>query len=73
MPNRAHPLGGERAGGPENGRLLGRGLGDLPVELIVVGRALSLLDGITRQLAPDLDVPAIVAHHAALPGQQDVA
>jgi hypothetical protein len=39
----------------------------------VVGRARSLLDGITRQLAPDLDVPAIVAHHAALPGQQDVA
>jgi hypothetical protein len=27
----------------------------------------------TRQLAPDLDVLAIVARHAALPGQQDVA
>jgi len=66
-------LGGERAGGPEIGRLIGRGLGDLPVEVILVGRALSLLDGITRQLAPDLDVLAIVAHHTALPGSQEGA
>jgi predicted unusual protein kinase regulating ubiquinone biosynthesis (AarF/ABC1/UbiB family) len=66
-------LDGEHAAGTENGRRLGGSLGDLPVEVILVGRALSLLDGITRQLAPDLDVLAIVAHHAALPGQQDVA
>jgi predicted unusual protein kinase regulating ubiquinone biosynthesis (AarF/ABC1/UbiB family) len=65
-------LGGEHAGETENARVLGRSLGGLPVEVILVGRALSLLDGITRQLAPDLDVLAIVAHHAALPGPQQV-
>jgi ubiquinone biosynthesis protein len=63
-------LGGEHAGEPENARALGRSLSDLPVEVILIGRALSLLDGITRQLAPDLDVLAIVAH-AALSGPQE--
>jgi predicted unusual protein kinase regulating ubiquinone biosynthesis (AarF/ABC1/UbiB family) len=66
-------LGGEHAGGTENAHALGRSLSDLPVDVILVGRALSLLDGITRQLAPDLDVLAIVTQHAALPGQQDIA
>jgi predicted unusual protein kinase regulating ubiquinone biosynthesis (AarF/ABC1/UbiB family) len=64
-------LGEEHAGGTENGRVPGRSVGDLPVEVILVGRALSLLDGITRQLAPDLDVLAIVAQHAALPGPRE--
>jgi predicted unusual protein kinase regulating ubiquinone biosynthesis (AarF/ABC1/UbiB family) len=63
-------LGGEHAGATGNARALGRSLSDLPVEVILVGRALSLLDGITRQLDPDLDVLAIVAQ-AALPGLQE--
>jgi ubiquinone biosynthesis protein len=66
-------VGEGHAGGTENARVLGRSLGDLPVEVILVGRALSLLDGITRQLAPDLDVLTIVAHHAALSGPQEGA
>src|SRR5919199_2731360 len=66
-------LGGEHTGETENARALGRSLSDLPVEVILVGRALSLLDGITRQLAPDLDVLAIVAHHAALLSPQEGA
>jgi len=40
-------------------------LGRLPVELILVGRALGLLHGITRQLDPTLDVLEVVASHAA--------
>ena len=58
-------LGGERVDGAlDVGRRLGRGLGDVPPELVTVGRALSLLDGITRSLAPDLDVLEIVGRYA---------
>jgi predicted unusual protein kinase regulating ubiquinone biosynthesis (AarF/ABC1/UbiB family) len=42
---------------------LSRSLGSIPVELLLVGRALGLLDGITKQLDPDLDTLEIVAHY----------
>jgi predicted unusual protein kinase regulating ubiquinone biosynthesis (AarF/ABC1/UbiB family) len=38
------------------GDRLGRVVGDVPLELITVGRALTLLSGITRELDPQLDV-----------------
>jgi predicted unusual protein kinase regulating ubiquinone biosynthesis (AarF/ABC1/UbiB family) len=39
-------------------------VGALPEEMVLVGRALGALGGITQTLAPDLDVLEIVAHHA---------
>src|SRR3712207_1083483 len=54
-------LGGDR----EEARPgLGASVGDLPPRLLLVGRAIGLLDGITRTLHPDLDVLEIVARHA---------
>ncbi|MBA3952483.1 MAG: AarF/ABC1/UbiB kinase family protein [Rubrobacter sp.] len=48
----------------EIGRGLGASVGDLPPRLLLVGRAIGLLDGITRTLDPDLDVLKIVARYA---------
>ncbi len=45
------------------GRSFGSGIGDIPPKLLLVGRAIGLLDGITRQLDPDLDAMQIVARH----------
>lgn len=60
-------LGGDRQEArPELGELgrgLGASVGDLPPRLLLVGRAIGLLDGITRTLDPDLDVLDIVARH----------
>jgi predicted unusual protein kinase regulating ubiquinone biosynthesis (AarF/ABC1/UbiB family) len=60
-------LGGEREEArPELGELgrgLGASVGDLPPRLLLVGRAIGLLDGITRTLDPDLDVLDIVVRH----------
>jgi hypothetical protein len=57
---------GEATQGVDLGRLgrsFGSGIGDIPPKLLLVGRAIGLLDGITRQLAPDLDAMEIVARH----------
>jgi len=58
-------LGGEQGTSavdtPAIGQQLGRSIGHIPVELILMGRALGLLDGITKQLDPDLDALEIVA------------
>jgi ubiquinone biosynthesis protein len=60
-------LGGERQdtdlGG--FGLKLGASVGDIPPKLLLVGRAIGLLDGITRQLDPDLDALEIVGHHTS--------
>lgn len=56
--------GGRQEARPELGRGLGSSVGDLPPRLLLVGRAIGLLDGITRTLDPDLDVLKIVARHA---------
>lgn len=60
-------LGGER-GEPNTdfgdfGLRLGASVGDIPPMLLLVGRAIGLLDGITRQLDPDLDALEIVGRH----------
>jgi predicted unusual protein kinase regulating ubiquinone biosynthesis (AarF/ABC1/UbiB family) len=45
----------------EIGQSLGRGLGSIPADLILVGRALGLLDGVTKQLDPDLQALEIIS------------
>ncbi len=58
--------GGREEARPELGELgrgLGSSVGDLPPRLLLVGRAIGLLDGITRALDPDLDVLEIVGRH----------
>jgi predicted unusual protein kinase regulating ubiquinone biosynthesis (AarF/ABC1/UbiB family) len=59
-------LGNEReeAGNGDLGRFglkLGSSVGGIPVELLLVGRAVGLIDGIARQLDPDIDTVGIVA------------
>lgn len=56
-------LGGEQseAGLGELGHSLGQSVGDIPPKLLLVGRAIGLLDGITRQLDPELDALEIVS------------
>jgi len=61
-------LGGERGDMDTDfedfGRRLGASVRDIPPRLLLVGRAIGLLDGITRQLDPDLDALEIVARYA---------
>ena len=63
-------LGTEESSGDEAldlgdfGRRLGASVGDIPPKLLLVGRAIGLLDGITRQLDPDLDSLEVVARYA---------
>ena len=47
----------------EAGQKLGKSIGQIPVELILMGRALGLLDGITKQLDPEVDALEIVASY----------
>ena len=68
-------LGTEESSGGEKaldlgdfGRRLGASVGDIPPKLLLVGRAIGLLDGITRQLDPELDSLEIVARHTDPPG-----
>jgi hypothetical protein len=49
------------AGDTSFGQQLTAQVGQIPVELITVGRALGLVSGITRALDPDLDTFAIAA------------
>ena len=59
-------LGGEPGGADSFegfGRRLGASVRDIPPKLLLAGRAIGLLDGITRQLAPDLDALEIVARY----------
>ena len=64
-------LGGEQEGvGSEFGdfgRRLGASVGDIPPRLLLVGRTIGLLDGITRRLDPDLDTLEIVARYTDEP------
>ena len=52
------------SGGLAAGVRLGKSIGSIPVDLLLVGRALGLLDGITRQLDPGINTLAIVATYA---------
>jgi ubiquinone biosynthesis protein len=58
-------LGGERSETDFEGfgRRLGESVRDIPPRLLLAGRAIGLLDGITRQLDPDLDALDIVARY----------
>ena len=46
------------------GLQLGKSIGTIPTDLLLVGRTLGLLDGITKQLDPNMDTMEIVAHYA---------
>ena len=54
---------GKAAGSDNAIRRLGASVGDIPPKLLLVGRALGMLDGITRQLDPELDALEIVADY----------
>ena len=62
-------LGGERQESGTDlggfGLRLGASVGDIPPKLLLIGRAIGLLDGITRQLDPDLDALEIVGRHTS--------
>ena len=56
--------GGEEALGMGGfGRRLGASVGNIPPKLLLIGRAIGLLDGITRQLDLDLDSLEIVSRY----------
>ncbi len=62
---------GQEAGEPDSGAVgagmqFVKSIGGLPADLLMVGRALSLLDGITKQLDPDLDIVELAAHYVQL-------
>ncbi len=48
----------------EVGMQIGKSVGTIPTDLLLVGRALGLLDGITKQLDPSMDTMEIIAHYA---------
>jgi ubiquinone biosynthesis protein len=48
----------------EVGMQIGKSIGTILTDLLLVGRALGLLDGITKQLDPSMDTMEIVAHYA---------
>jgi len=48
------------------GRRLKAAAGEVPVELLMVGRALTMLSGITRELDPELDVLQVARAHATV-------
>ena len=45
------------------GRRLGASVGAIPTDLLLVGRALGLLDGVARQLDPEFDALGLIARH----------
>ena len=47
------------------GRKLGASVGDIPPRLLLVGRAIGLLEGISSQLDPDVDALEIVARYTS--------
>jgi predicted unusual protein kinase regulating ubiquinone biosynthesis (AarF/ABC1/UbiB family) len=49
---------------PDSAWRLGVSVGHIPVELILIGRALGLIDGITRQLDPSVDALEAVMRYA---------
>ena len=70
--NLAGVLLGQGAGETGEGDAVGAGMqfvksiGGLPADLLMVGRALSLLDGITKQLDPGMDIVELAAHYSEM-------
>ena len=67
-------LGADKSPGNEDalnlgdlGRRLGASVGDIPPKLLLIGRAIGLLDGITRQLDPEFDSLEIVGRYTGTP------
>lgn len=58
---------GKEAGFEDFGKKLGASVGDVPPKLLLVGRAIGMLDGITRQLDPELDALEIVGRYTGNP------
>jgi predicted unusual protein kinase regulating ubiquinone biosynthesis (AarF/ABC1/UbiB family) len=56
--------GGEGTDLGQFGLSLGSSIGHIPNDLLLVGRAIGIIDGITRQLDPNVDTIEIVACHA---------
>ena len=54
---------GENVDGMDVGMQIGKSIGTIPTDLLLVGRALGLLDGITKQLDPSMDTMEIIAHY----------
>jgi ubiquinone biosynthesis protein len=46
------------------GLQISKSVGNIPTDLLLVGRALGLIDGITKLLDPSMDTMEIVAHYA---------
>ena len=42
---------------------IGKSIGSIPTDLLLVGRALGMLDGITKQLDPDMSTLEVVANY----------
>jgi ubiquinone biosynthesis protein len=55
---------GEDVNAVDAGMQIGKSVATIPTDLLLVGRALGLLDGITKQLDPSMDTMEIVAHYA---------
>jgi predicted unusual protein kinase regulating ubiquinone biosynthesis (AarF/ABC1/UbiB family) len=65
-------MGGGQDSAPSTtviGRQLGKSIGHIPTDLILVGRALGLLDGVTKQLDPDLNALEAIASYGAASNQ----
>ncbi len=45
------------------GMKIGKSVGSIPTDLLLIGRTLGLLDGITKQLDPEMDTMQMVAHY----------
>ena len=54
---------GEDVDAVDVGMQIGKSIGTIPTNLLLVGRTLGLLDGITKQLDPGMDTLEIVAHY----------
>jgi predicted unusual protein kinase regulating ubiquinone biosynthesis (AarF/ABC1/UbiB family) len=48
----------------EVGMQVGKSIGSIPTDLVMIGRTLGLLDGIAKQLDPGLDTMEIIARYA---------
>jgi ubiquinone biosynthesis protein len=55
---------GEEGDAADVAMQLGRGIGSIPIDLLLVGRALGLIDGITKQLDVGVDTMEILARYA---------
>jgi len=55
---------GEEVDAVDAAMQIGKSVGSIPTDLLLVGRALGMLDGITKQLDPSMDTMEIIAHYA---------